>query len=209
MVERIEKLEAEVERIKTDVHRQKEPTNAGGKTAAEVALDNAGRVAAEQMQARIVAFLRRQASADGGLRECGHFAEADAYEQAADLIEDGEHMSDLPTDPLHPGGRCTCAGEGRCEWCRTTCLWCGAPHLDVGHPVDRASCARCLAEALTAAERRGLERAAQAMCRACDDGDVPRLSEDGIWFHYDFPVQDAVRYCDAGRIRALIDQRER
>lgn len=24
---------------------------------------------------------------------------------------------ELPTDPLHPTGRCTCAGEGRCEWC--------------------------------------------------------------------------------------------
>ena len=21
-------------------------------------------------------------------------------------------------DPLHPTGRCTCHGEGRCEWCR-------------------------------------------------------------------------------------------
>ena len=26
---------------------------------------------------------------------------------------------DVPVpDPLHPTGRCTCAGEGRCEWCR-------------------------------------------------------------------------------------------
>lgn len=22
------------------------------------------------------------------------------------------------TDPLHPEGRCTCAGEGQCDWCR-------------------------------------------------------------------------------------------
>jgi hypothetical protein len=26
---------------------------------------------------------------------------------------------------LHPTGRCTCAGEGRCEWCRTICPVCG------------------------------------------------------------------------------------
>lgn len=28
-------------------------------------------------------------------------------------------------DPLHPRGRCTCSGEGRCYWCRTTCRMCG------------------------------------------------------------------------------------
>lgn len=22
-------------------------------------------------------------------------------------------------DPLHPDGRCTCAGEGRCAWCKS------------------------------------------------------------------------------------------
>lgn len=29
-------------------------------------------------------------------------------------------------DQLHPSGRCTCAGEGECEWCRTHCAHCGA-----------------------------------------------------------------------------------
>jgi len=27
---------------------------------------------------------------------------------------------------LHPSGRCTCAGEGTCEWCKTHCVHCGA-----------------------------------------------------------------------------------
>lgn len=26
---------------------------------------------------------------------------------------------------LHPTGRCTCAGEGECEWCQSHCLECG------------------------------------------------------------------------------------
>ena len=26
---------------------------------------------------------------------------------------------------LHPFGRCTCAGEGTCEWCRLPCKSCG------------------------------------------------------------------------------------
>lgn len=28
-------------------------------------------------------------------------------------------------DPLHPLGRCTCGGEGRCEWCTRPCPTCG------------------------------------------------------------------------------------
>lgn len=28
-------------------------------------------------------------------------------------------------DPLHPLGRCTCGGEGRCEWCQRRCPDCG------------------------------------------------------------------------------------
>lgn len=30
-----------------------------------------------------------------------------------------------PMDPLHPTGRCSCAGEGRCTWCRSHCAGCG------------------------------------------------------------------------------------
>lgn len=29
-----------------------------------------------------------------------------------------EEFANAQPDPLHPTGRCTCAGEGRCEWCR-------------------------------------------------------------------------------------------
>lgn len=28
-------------------------------------------------------------------------------------------------DPLHPTGRCTCGGEGRCAWCAEICQTCG------------------------------------------------------------------------------------
>lgn len=28
-------------------------------------------------------------------------------------------------DALHAGGRCACAGEGWCAWCRTHCVLCG------------------------------------------------------------------------------------
>ncbi|WP_304504107.1 hypothetical protein [Corallococcus sp. EGB] len=30
---------------------------------------------------------------------------------------------------LHPSGRCTCAGEGQCEWCRARCDACGSPYV--------------------------------------------------------------------------------
>lgn len=32
---------------------------------------------------------------------------------------------ELSDDPLHPTGRCTCGGEGRCEWCQKICQTCG------------------------------------------------------------------------------------
>ncbi|MFP2897828.1 hypothetical protein [Corallococcus sp. 4LFB] len=37
---------------------------------------------------------------------------------------------------LHPSGRCTCAGEGLCEWCRARCDVCGGP--GVPESVKRA-----------------------------------------------------------------------
>jgi hypothetical protein len=54
------------------------------------------------------------------------------------LRDDSAHVvvfgvTDL--DALHPAGRCTCAGEGRCDWCtsvalcgckRCECLGCGS-----------------------------------------------------------------------------------
>ncbi|MBN8472293.1 hypothetical protein JYJ95_37810 [Corallococcus exiguus] len=32
-------------------------------------------------------------------------------------------------DALHPSGRCTCAGEGTCAWCRARCDACGSPYI--------------------------------------------------------------------------------
>ena len=37
--------------------------------------------------------------------------------------KDRQEMTDAT---LHPSGRCTCAGEGSCEWCKTHCVHCGA-----------------------------------------------------------------------------------
>jgi endonuclease III len=34
-------------------------------------------------------------------------------------------------DPLHPFGRCTCAGEGKCEWCQRLCPECAGGGCDV------------------------------------------------------------------------------
>lgn len=33
-------------------------------------------------------------------------------------------------DPLHPTGRCTCGGEGSCEWCMSHCDHCGGGYPD-------------------------------------------------------------------------------
>jgi hypothetical protein len=41
--------------------------------------------------------------------------------RSAEQLAESKRVSDL----LHPDGRCTCAGEGTCEWCRTHCLGCG------------------------------------------------------------------------------------
>lgn len=36
---------------------------------------------------------------------------------------------DWASDPLHPTGRCSCGGEGQCEWCRVPCTDCGQPRI--------------------------------------------------------------------------------
>lgn len=41
-------------------------------------------------------------------------------------------------DALHPTGRCTCGGQGECEWCMSHCVHCGSstwPH-DESEPGD-------------------------------------------------------------------------
>ncbi len=43
-----------------------------------------------------------------------------------------------PIDELHPTGRCTCGGEGQCDWCMSHCIYCGSsvwPH-DEGELPD-------------------------------------------------------------------------
>ena len=37
-------------------------------------------------------------------------------------MADGDRGEDGGVDPLHPFGRCTCAGEGRCAWCQIECV---------------------------------------------------------------------------------------
>ncbi|NOK32375.1 hypothetical protein HMI49_04060 [Corallococcus exercitus] len=48
------------------------------------------------------------------------------------LAKVGHKPTELATsaaDALHPSGRCTCAGEGTCAWCRARCNACGSPHI--------------------------------------------------------------------------------
>lgn len=47
---------------------------------------------------------------------------------------------EIPQDILHPTGSCTCHGEGKCEWCKTRCISCGATEDDQIHQVS--SCGR-------------------------------------------------------------------
>src|SRR5512139_403655 len=50
----------------------------------------------------------------------------------------------MPSD-IHPTGRCTCGGEGRCAWCSRPCPACGVPTIEHGDTcisMQRA-CSRC------------------------------------------------------------------
>lgn len=51
----------------------------------------------------------------GALREHAKLGCSPALAKLADELE-----KELRVDPLHPTGRCSCAGEGICLWCRTT-----------------------------------------------------------------------------------------
>lgn len=43
-------------------------------------------------------------------------------------------------DPLHPDGRCLCAAEGLCAYCRSHCMECG---VRVAPPVQDPVCSEC------------------------------------------------------------------
>jgi predicted HAD superfamily Cof-like phosphohydrolase len=48
------------------------------------------------------------------------------------LVKLGHEPTPITTsaaDALHPSGRCTCAGEGACSWCRARCDVCGSPYV--------------------------------------------------------------------------------
>lgn len=57
---------------------------------------------------------------------------------AADPVTLPERTSTFRwVDPLHPNGKCTCAGEGSCEWCTGT-FPCGCKRSECpGHDDDR------------------------------------------------------------------------
>ncbi len=52
------------------------------------------------------------------------------------FIVDGQ---EVPDEALHPDGRCTCAGEGECEWCTIHCLHCGGKAEEPVHRSDFAA----------------------------------------------------------------------
>lgn len=47
---------------------------------------------------------------------------------ASSVVADEATTGEGAPAPMHPDGRCTCAGEGRCHWCNTHCWGCGARH---------------------------------------------------------------------------------
>ncbi|MBZ4371498.1 hypothetical protein [Corallococcus sp. AS-1-6] len=55
---------------------------------------------------------------DSSLAKLGH-----------ELTPMGRLMASEVDAMLHPSGRCTCAGEGQCEWCRARCDACGGPSV--------------------------------------------------------------------------------
>jgi polyhydroxyalkanoate synthesis regulator phasin len=86
------------------------------------------------------------------------------------LGEDGAGV-----DVLHPGGRCTCAGEGTCAWCsRTRCIGCGAEGVDL--------CQACDAEAkadqgATAASEPTMAEAFAAVRKVAEVSKHPRFMD--------------------------------
>lgn len=71
------------------------------------------------------------------------------------------------TDLLHPTGRCSCAGEGRCDWCRRTALAESLATMEAEWDAARAAL-----------------RALRAACEECDEAGahadrMRALSEDG------------------------------
>jgi hypothetical protein len=53
---------------------------------------------------------------------CGYFRDSSPIAPIPPTVEEQKHTEivagALAADPvLHPNGHCTCAGEGRCEWC--------------------------------------------------------------------------------------------
>lgn len=64
-----------------------------------------------------------------------------ALEQIEDAIADveryEEHKRKVIDLALHPSGKCTCAGEGICGWCTTTCPTCGVKNIEHGVECDQ------------------------------------------------------------------------
>ena len=74
----------------------------------------------------IAAILLRQREYTGRKAELTHRL-AELVEQ----VEADDRRAQAP-DLLHPYGRCSCGGEGRCDWCRLPCGACGLPRWGVG-----------------------------------------------------------------------------
>lgn len=79
--------------------------------------------------------------------------------------EDRERMRE---SVLHPSGRCTCAGDGTCEWCQSHCVECGFALDGDGH------CENCDAPPEYELQHGGELRRAEAKtrCPTCDSDDV-------------------------------------
>ena len=153
-IRRSESAEAERDKLAAEMERYKQ---ACGEFADAEADEPALLAAANSVGARIVieklklqaqyaalveavAAVKRDTDKHGSLLNAGQdravdaallslaFAALDALEQPPSA---GGAGGELPADPLHPDGRCTCSMEGRCKWCQTHCLHCG--YVEKGH----------------------------------------------------------------------------
>jgi len=117
----------------------------------------------------------------------GDVSQKDLLGIVNDLTRRSEEARRIADQALHPTGRCTCAGEGTCEWCQTHCVHCGSALQDVRElgygtcPHCDEPCGLCGASRLEHEENKASashqwiakrEIVEKALCPTCGSSDV-------------------------------------